>query len=307
MAHLDTTVGLLQLFGEPTRVRLCSLLSEHELSVAELTSITELTQSRVSTHLGKLREAGVLRDRKAGASTYYALDGGMPPEARQVWSLVHTQTGEGAFQKDRARLHAVLRAREQQFPEKFAGEMERHYSPGRTWEATARGFLGLGRFGDVLDAGCGDGTLAQLIAPRARSITCLDISETMIDAARTRLGKTAGANFVVGDLCEAPLRSASFDEALCFNVLTHVQEPLAALIQLERVLRKGGRVAIVTLAEHEHDDVTESYAHVNNGFKPPVLARMLGKAGFTVESCEVAARERRPPFFEIVTAFGVKE
>jgi hypothetical protein len=34
---------------------------------------------------------------------------------------------------------------------------------------------------------------------------------------------------------------------------------------------------------------------------------MMGKAGFTVEMCEISTRERRPPFFEIITAFGVKE
>ena len=46
----------------------------------EMTRITDLPQSRVSTHLGKLREAGVLRDRREGASTYYSMnDGAMPP------------------------------------------------------------------------------------------------------------------------------------------------------------------------------------------------------------------------------------
>ena len=68
MPSLATTIDLLNLFSDPTRVRLLSLLAREELSVAELTSVTQLPQSRVSTHLGKLREADVLRDRRAGAS-----------------------------------------------------------------------------------------------------------------------------------------------------------------------------------------------------------------------------------------------
>ncbi|HMR10807.1 MAG TPA: metalloregulator ArsR/SmtB family transcription factor, partial [Polyangiaceae bacterium] len=75
-------MSLLHLLGDTTRMRLLALLGRDELSVAELTSITELPQSRVSTHLGRLREAGMLRDRRVGASTFYALnDVAMPAEA----------------------------------------------------------------------------------------------------------------------------------------------------------------------------------------------------------------------------------
>src|SRR5215467_3731619 len=205
---LDKTAELFQLFGEPTRVRLMALLAQGELSVAELVSITELAQSNVSTHLGRLREAGLLRDRKAGSSTFYALnDGAMPEAARKVWSLLVGQVKDAVLDGDRDRRDAVVRARERAaaWPDAVAGQMERHYSPGRTWEATARGLLGLMRLGDVLDAGSGDGTIAQLLAPRARSVTCLDRSERVMAAARQRFGPERSARnvrFVVGDLHE---------------------------------------------------------------------------------------------------------
>ena len=57
MSALQTTTELLRLLSEPTRVRLLALLGREELTVAELTGVTQLSQSRVSTHLGKLREA----------------------------------------------------------------------------------------------------------------------------------------------------------------------------------------------------------------------------------------------------------
>src|SRR5437870_4503580 len=112
MTSVATAVSLFQLFGEHTRVRLIALLEQNELTVAELTEVTQLAQSRVSTHLGKLREAGVLRDRRAGASTYYSLnDGAMPAEARKVWSLVKDDVRDAVLDTDRKRCAEVLRAR----------------------------------------------------------------------------------------------------------------------------------------------------------------------------------------------------
>src|SRR6185503_3550570 len=71
--NIEGAVSMLQTFADATRVRLLGLLADGELTVAELTTITELSQSRVSTHLGRLKESGLLRDRRVGTTTYYAL------------------------------------------------------------------------------------------------------------------------------------------------------------------------------------------------------------------------------------------
>src|SRR5688572_16798060 len=145
MPDLARTVSLFQLFGEPSRVRLATLLSGRELTVAELTTITELAQSRVSTHLARLREAGVLRDRRVGASTFYSMnDGAMPPDARELWELLARRVDDGVLEADRDRCEKLLASRNRAaWPELVAGEMERHYSPGRTWESLAKGFTTL--------------------------------------------------------------------------------------------------------------------------------------------------------------------
>ena len=64
----------LKVFADATRVRLLALLAREELTVAELSAITQLAQPRVSTHLAKLKEAGLVRDRRAGVSAYYRFD-----------------------------------------------------------------------------------------------------------------------------------------------------------------------------------------------------------------------------------------
>jgi DNA-binding transcriptional ArsR family regulator len=89
METVAATVDLLRLFGDPTRLRLAHLLARTELTVAEITQITQLPQSRVSTHLGKLRDAGVLRDRRDGSLAYYVMnDGKMPPGVHKLWALL---------------------------------------------------------------------------------------------------------------------------------------------------------------------------------------------------------------------------
>lgn len=307
MATLATTIDLLNLFSDPTRVRLMALLAREELSVAELTSVTQLPQSRVSTHLGKLREADVLRDRRAGASTYYALnDASMPAEARKVWSLVQSEVDDAVLETDRKRCDAVLRARNGngRWPDVIAGEMERHYSPGRTWEATARGFVGLLELGDVLDIGAGDGTIAELLAPRARSYVAIDVSEKLIAAARARLSRLPNVRCAVADAHALPFPDASFDQVLLFNVLTCAEQPGKVLAEVARVLRRRGTAAVITLDAHDHAAVTAGYHHVHPGFRPSKLEKMLEKAGLSVRQCEVTSRERRAPHFNVITAFA---
>ncbi len=309
MPTLSSAIGTLQLFAEPTRLRLLALLAEEELTVAELVSVTEIAQSSVSTHLGKLRDAGLLRDRRVGASTLYALnDGAMPADAKHLWSLVRGEVKDTVLDGDRERCQGVVkaRARATPWPEAAAGQMERHYSPGRTWEATARGLVGLMALGDVLDVGAGDGTMAHLLAQRARSVTCIDRSEKMVLAARARLARSKNVTVTRGDAHELPLADASFDQVMLFNVLTQVISPDRVVAEAARALRPGGNLTVVTLGPHDHPEVSASYNDVHPGFAPPRLRRMLQKAGLTVGPCGVTCRERRAPHFEIVTAFAHK-
>src|SRR5690606_24630992 len=79
----------LKVFADATRVRLLALLEGEELTVAELSAITRLAQPRVSTHLAKLKEAGLVRDRRAGVSAYYRFDeAALDPAQRALWHSI---------------------------------------------------------------------------------------------------------------------------------------------------------------------------------------------------------------------------
>jgi SAM-dependent methyltransferase len=309
MTTLAAAVDLLQLIGEPTRMRLMALLARQELTVAEIVAVMQLAQSSVSTHLGRLREAGLVRDRKSGSSTYYALnDGAMLPSARKLWELVQGEVRESLLEEDGNRADQIVRARQRTagWPDAFAGEMERHWSPGRTWESLTRAVVGLIRLGDVVDIGAGDGAVAQLVAARARSWTCVDRNERMVAAARDRLARFKNVRFAVGDAQALPLRDAMFDAALMLHVLTHVDVPTRACAEVTRVLRPGGVLVVSSLDAHDHGESTAPYGDQHAGFAPAALRRLIGRAGLEVDTCEVTSRDARPPCFRVITAIARK-
>src|SRR6185369_4366042 len=110
----------------------------------------------------------------------------------------------------------------------------------------------------------------------------------------------------VADLHALPFADASFDQVLLFNVLTYVKSPARAIGEAARVLRPGGSLSLVTLAEHDHLDITAAFGHVHAGFAPAALARLLQKSGLEVADCDSALRERRPPYFQVVVALAHK-
>src|SRR6478735_3372193 len=180
----------LKVFADATRVRLLALLEREELTVAELSSITRLAQPRVSTHLAKLKEADLVRDRRAGVSAYYRFNEDHLDKAeRALWEALRAGTDDPLLRQDAERLTEVLASRssEQNWADSVAGDMERHYSPGRTWEALARTALPLLSPGDVLDIASGDGVLAELLAPHSHRYVCIDASARVVAAASQRL------------------------------------------------------------------------------------------------------------------------
>jgi len=304
---LQTATHHFRLLADPTRLRLLLLLDQEELSVAELAAITQLAQPRVSTHLAKLKEAGLVSDRRDGVFVYYRLATAVAePALEEVWQLLRRSTDDPLIQQDQHRIAQVMSSRAGTWADSVAGDMERHYSPGRTWEATARGLVLLLEPGDVLDVASGDGVLAELLAPRARSIVCLDISERVAEAGRRRLEPFRNVRFEIGDMHQLPMDDASFDTVLLMHALTYTRDPARVFSEAARVLRPGGKLLAVTLQRHRHEKAVEPYNHVNLGFTTQQLERLSAKAGMAVQSCTVSAVEKRSPNFSVLSLSSVK-
>ncbi len=299
----------LKVFADATRVRLLALLELEELTVAELSAITRLAQPRVSTHLAKLKEAGLVRDRRAGVSAYYRFDeAALDPAQRTLWHALSTGSDDPLLRQDAERVAGVLamRAADQNWADTVAGDMERHYSPGRTWEAMARSALPLLETGDVLDIASGDGVLAELLAPHAHRYVCVDTSARVVAAAGERLRKLKNVEVREGDMHALPFADASFDLVVLMHALTYSTRPAQAVAEAARVLRPGGRLLLSSLARHEHRVAVEAYGHVNLGFGGKELRKFAEKAGLGISSLETVTREKRPPHFEVISLIGNK-
>ncbi|WP_066096343.1 ArsR/SmtB family transcription factor [Xanthomonas massiliensis] len=306
---LEDWSSRLKVFADATRVRLLALLEQEELTVAELSAVTRLAQPRVSTHLARLKEAGLVRDRRAGVSAYYRFDEAtLDPAQRALWHALSTGSDDPLLRQDAERLPGVLamRAADQNWADTVAGDMERHYSPGRTWEALARTALPLLETGDVLDIASGDGVLAELLAPHAHRYICIDTSARVVAAAGERLRKLKNVEVREGDMHALPFADASFDLVVLMHALTYASKPAQAVAEAARVLRPGGRLLLCSLARHEHKSAVEAYGHVNLGFSGKELCRFVEKAGLQVSSLETVTREKRPPHFEVISLIGHK-
>jgi SAM-dependent methyltransferase len=299
----------LKVFADATRVRLLALLAREELTVAELSAITQLAQPRVSTHLAKLKEAGLVRDRRAGVSAYYRFDeDNLDTVQRELWRSLRDGSDDPLLRQDAERVAGVLanRAADQNWADSVAGDMERHYTPGRTWEALARTALPLLETGDVLDIASGDGVLAELLSPHAKRYVCVDTSTRVVAAAGERLRRFPNVEVREGDMHALPFKDGSFDLVVLMHALTYAAKPAQAVAEAARVLRRGGRLLLSSLGKHEHKSVVEAYGHVNLGFSEKELRKFAEKAGLEIANAETVTRERRPPHFEVLSLTATK-
>jgi ubiquinone/menaquinone biosynthesis C-methylase UbiE/DNA-binding transcriptional ArsR family regulator len=305
---LATASSVLRLLADPTRVRLLALLEREELTVAELAAVLHLAQPRVSTHLAKLKEAELVRDRRAGVSAYYRANSEGDEHQHALIRSLRESIDDALLREDAARLPTVLaeRAREEGWADTVAGDMERHYSPGRTWETLSRSLLQLLETGDVLDIASGDGVTAELLAPHARSIVCVDASERVAEAAAKRLAHFDNVEVLHGDMHALTVDANRFDLVLMLHALTYSEHPSKAVAEAARVLRPGGRLLAVTLGKHDHRAVVEPFDHRNLGFTQQELNDLARRAGLDVVSCTRLSRERKAPHFEVISLLARK-
>jgi SAM-dependent methyltransferase len=303
---LSAYVDTLNLLGDESRLRLCALLRERELCVTDLVRVTGIAQSRVSTHLGRLRDAGFVHDRRTGTQCFYALaEDALPTAARAVLDDARG-SADATLAGDQKRLVELDAERRGGLPDSAADDLERYYSPGRTWQSLAAGLAALLELGDVLDAGAGDGAAAAALAPYCRSLTCVDSNARMVEAARARLAKLGHARVEAGDVHALAFPDASFDSVLLFHTLTYATEPARAVAECTRVLRPGGRLVLLCLDRHEQREITARYGELHPGFSPGDVRELLSVAGLRVKTSHVASREAKKPHLEVVLAVAEK-
>jgi ArsR family transcriptional regulator len=297
----------LRLAADPSRLRLLLLLEREELSVAELQDILAQGQSRISTHLAQLKQAGLVDDRREGKNAYYRLTA--PAELMNLLRTASREVPEAA--DDQQALRLALRKRQDQMRRYFdelAGKFGRQYMPGRSWKGVAEALLKLMPPMVIADLGAGEGTISQMMAQRAKKVIAIDNSEKMVEFG-TELARKHGIGnmeYRLGDLEDVPIRAGTVDLAFLSQALHHARHPHRAVEEARRILKPGGRIAVLDLNRHHFEEAREMYADVWLGFTELELERYLKDGGFRNVETAVVYKEAEAPHFETLLGTGEK-
>ena len=170
----------------------------------------------------------------------------------------------------------------------------------------------------LLDAGCGEGRHCYGALERGARVVGLDLDRDALRAASTGLRSRAATlgssgEMLQGNAFQLPFRDATFDRAICAEVMEHVHDYRAAARELARVLRPGGRIAVtIPTATSEHlylrlgDDYFESPGGHIRIFRPRQLARGLAEAGLATEGVGFA-HGIHTPYWMLRSAVGLPD
>lgn len=306
---MQSTLKVLKLLSDPTRLRLLRLLGHEELTVAELQQILGTGQSRTSAHLAQLKAAGLVSDRRAGKNIYYARARKVPAAVAELIERGGEELDEAA--QDDAAVKLVLKKRQDKAGEYFnrlAGNFGRTYVPGRSWRALSHGLLRLLPPMVIADLGAGEGTLSQLLARTAKKVIAIDNSPAMVEFG-SKLASEHGLRnleYRLGEIEDPPVKAGTVDLALFSQALHHAASPGKALAAAHRILKPGGRLMVLDLLSHAFEQARTLYAHVWLGFSEVELIRLIEEAGFKDAEVSVVSREARAPHFQTVLATARK-
>jgi ArsR family transcriptional regulator len=302
----------LKILSDSTRLRLLALLLKEELSVAELQEILGMAQSRISSQLALLRQAGFVSDRREGKKAFYSLRATLTPKQLALLRAACDSVAElPESAEDRDSLDRVLQKRRrvsEQYFNLIAGKLGKNYCPGRSWEALGHLALRLVPAITVADLGAGEGLVSQLLARRAGHVWCIDNSPKMVEVGAGLAKKNGLANltYKLGDIESVPLPDKSVDLAILSQALHHAGHPQTAVNEAHRILKPGGQLLVLDLKEHGYEKAREQFGDLWLGFKESALHGFLKKAGFQKVEVTAVSRETTEPFFETLLASGVK-
>jgi ubiquinone/menaquinone biosynthesis C-methylase UbiE len=303
----------LRLLADPSRLRILLLVEREELSVAELQEILGMGQSRISTHLAQLKNAGLVEDRRNGKSILYRLKHGVLSNGfSQMLGVLRQAAAEiPEAEQDSEALRLALRRRQDKMRSYFdelAGKFGRNYVPGRSWQGLAETLLTLMPPMVIADLGAGEGTFSQLLARRSKKVIAVDNSEKMVEYGRELARKHGVKNleYRKGDLEEVPIRDATVDLAFFSQALHHAQHPDRAVAEAWRILKPGGRIVVLDLLRHSYEEARELYADLWLGFTEVEVTRFLRQAGFKDIETSIVHSEEDAPHFETLLAVGDK-
>jgi len=152
--------------------------------------------------------------------------------------------------------------------------------------------LGIEPGSAVLDVGTGTGVFAPYLLRRIGKhgrLAALDFAEEMLKRAWTK-GHNGNIDYLHADVVGIPVREEIFDAVVCYSSFPHFQDKLRSLGEVNRVLKKGGKLFIChTSSRAAINDVHRQIPAVQNDIIPgeSEMRTMLSAAGFSdIDVCD---------------------
>ncbi|MDC3401938.1 metalloregulator ArsR/SmtB family transcription factor [Alphaproteobacteria bacterium] len=291
---MQAILNALRAAGEPTRMRILSVLSSGELTVTELTYILRQSQPRISRHLKLLADAGLIERHPEASWVFYRL-----VQARGFMEffgqlLDALPSDDPTLMGDLARLTHVRRERTDRADAYFSAnavdweDIRSRHLPEKDIEASISKLLPKKTFGNLVDLGTGTGRMLELFGSLAHKATGFDLNPDMLTLARSRLQTLGYANCFVqqGDATQIPFANEEADVVIIHQVLHFLDNPAMAIGEAARVLAPNGKLVVVDFAPHDMENLREEHAHRRLGFEAKEVQGWMVDVGLTPETIE---------------------
>jgi len=131
----------------------------------------------------------------------------------------------------------------------------------------------------VADSGSGTGFMAAGLAPLVAKVVAVDGSPAMLEVSRRNLAGLDNVEHRLAGGATLPFESSSLDAVFANMYLHHCPDPEAAIAEMVRVLKPGGRLVLTDVDQHEHAWMREEMANVWLGFERSAVRGWLRAAG----------------------------
>lgn len=306
---MSQLLDIFKALGDEGRLRILRAVEIAELSVAEIVHALDMPQSSVSRHLKPLRDAGLLEPRREGTSVYYRR-GTVFQDALFAQLLTEKLAELPGASRDRAAVDRALELRRKEstkFFDEIAGRYGSLTQPGGGWQAMAAALAAGFKGQTVADIGCGEGDLTLLLARFAKRVVAVDLSAQMLRVVQERsaeAGLSRQVSVETGDLEKLPLKDGSVDAVFISQVLHHAPRPGQALREASRILKSGGQMILLDLAQHDQEWVRKEWADHWLGFDERELRSWMTEAGLTVDLFQ--SLEGPAPAFSVLMVVAEK-
>ncbi len=290
----EPIVPSMDLFGtisDEMRLKILLLLDQAEFTVNEIKDILDIHQSNASRHLAKLSSCNLLKDRRDGIKAYYRLSEELYLSNRML-SMIR-EAYEELPDKEILKCRAAQALEERS--DNTKNQIHKLDQAGGSLKAQVSLFSKLMQpFENAVDVGCGEGgDLSLMLCNRCKHVTSLDCDPKVISGFQKILKQKGIANVSpkVADMVKTGLPSDFADLVLMSQVLHHAMDPRLALKEAIRILKPGGMLALLDLAQHKEESFRTTHGHIWLGFDRSQLEFFVQELNCTVLESEIVPSE----------------